>query len=108
MTTRMISKPEWRPYLDQISKDLAGRRAEVDVMSLKLGSQVQAQWIQLLGIAYDPRNDVLEVALEGLDHLISRPLELYVEEGDTGLESLFVSDADGNHHVIRLKQPVIP
>jgi hypothetical protein len=51
---------------------------------------------------------VLEVALEGLDHLISRPLELYVEEGDTGLESLFVSDADGNRHVIRLKQPVIP
>jgi hypothetical protein len=107
MATRLISKSDWRPYLDQISKELVGRRAEVDVVSLKLGSQVQAQWVQLLGIAYDPRNDVLEVALEGLDHLIPRPLELYVDEGRTGVESLSISDADGNRHIIRLKQPVI-
>ena len=43
MTTRMISKPDWRPYLDQVSKTLVGRRAEIDVLSLKLGSQVQAR-----------------------------------------------------------------
>ena len=107
MTTRMISKPEWRPYLDQVSKDLVGRRAEIDVMSLKLGSQVQAQWVRLLGITYDPKNDLLEVALEGLDHLISKPIELYVEEGHAGLESLSVLDGEGNRQIIRLKQPLI-
>ena len=67
MTTRMVSKSDWRSYLDQVSKDLVGRRAEIDVMSMKLGSQVQAQWIRLLGITYDPKNDLLEVALDGLD-----------------------------------------
>jgi Family of unknown function (DUF5335) len=76
MTTRMISKPEWRSYLDQVSKDLVGRRAEIDVMSLKLGSQVRARWVRLLGITYDPKNDLLEVALDGFDHLIPKPLEL--------------------------------
>ena len=56
MTTRMISKSDWRTYLDQVSKDLVGRRAEIDIMSLKLGSQVQAQWVRLLGITYDPKD----------------------------------------------------
>ena len=107
MTTRMVSKSDWRSYLDQVSKDLVGRRAEIDIMSMKLGSQVQAQWIRLLGITYDPKNDLLEVALDGLDHLISKPLELYVEEGRTGLESLSVLDAEGNRQIIRLKQPSI-
>src|SRR5215212_5063528 len=102
MTTRMVSKSEWRTYLDHVSKGLVDSRAEVDVMSLKLGSQVQAQLIRLLGITYDPKNDLLEVALEGLDHLIPKPLELYVEEGHTGLESLSVLDGDGNRQIIRL------
>jgi Family of unknown function (DUF5335) len=107
MTTRMISKPDWRPYFDQVSKTLVGRRAEIDVLSLKLGSQVQAQWVRLLGIAYDPKNDLLEVALEGLDHMIPKPLEIYVEEGPTGLESLSVLDSDGNRQIIRLNQPLV-
>jgi len=102
----MISKPEWRTYLDHVSKGLVGSRAEVDVMSLKLGSQVQAHRIRLLGITYDPKNDLLEVALEGLDHLISKPIELYVEEGHTGLESLSVLDGDGNRQIIRLDTPI--
>src|SRR3954469_7965082 len=106
MTTRMVSKSDWRSYLDQVSKDLVGRRAEIDVMSLKLGSQVQAQWVRLLGITYDPKNDLLEVALEGLDHLIPKPNELYVEEGHAGLESLSVSDGDGNRQIIRLDTPI--
>jgi uncharacterized protein DUF5335 len=50
---------------------------------------------------------LLEVALEGLDHLISKPIELYVEEGHAGLESLSVLDGEGNRQIIRLKQPLI-
>jgi hypothetical protein len=61
----------------------------------------------LIGISYDPKADVLEIAVEGLDHLIPHPTELYVEEGRTGIESLSVSDRDGNRHVVRLREPLI-
>jgi hypothetical protein len=103
----MIDRADWRSYLDEVSKGLAGRRAEVEIMSLRLGSQIQAEWIRLIGITYDPKDDVLEVALEGLDHLIRRPAELHVQEGRTGLESLSVLDGDGNRQIVRLRQPVI-
>jgi hypothetical protein len=39
----------------------------------------------LLGITYDPNKDLLETALEGLDHLIAHPREISVEDGPEGL-----------------------
>ena len=60
---------------------LEGKRAEIEVVSLRLGDQVEAEWLPLLGIAYDPNDDIVEIALEGLDHLIPNPREIYVEKG---------------------------
>jgi len=52
---------------------------EIEVASLDLGDQVQAKWLPLIGITYDPKDDVVEVALEGLDHMIHRPREMYMD-----------------------------
>lgn len=35
--------------------------------SLKLGNQIEAEWVPLLGITCDPKNDLVEVLPEGLD-----------------------------------------
>jgi len=107
MTTRMLDQADWRPYLDKVSESLAGRRAEVRIVSPKLGNQVQAEWIRLLGITYEPKDDMLEVALEGLDHMIRKPVQLHVQEGPTGIESLSILDGDGNRHIVELRQPVV-
>jgi hypothetical protein len=74
---------------------LEGKQAELEVASLALGNQVQAEWLSLYGITYDPKDDLVEVALEGLDHMIRNPREIYVESGAGTLESLEIVDADG-------------
>ena len=107
MSTKMIDSADWRRYLDEISETITERRADVRITSLKLGSQIQAEGIRLLGIAYDPKDRVLEIALEGLDHLIREPVELHVQEGRTGIESLSVMDGEGNRHIVQLEQPIV-
>jgi hypothetical protein len=69
MATRKLDKKEWRSFFDHLSTTLEGKQAEIEVLSLQLGDQVEADWLPLLGIAYDPNDDIVEVALEGLDHL---------------------------------------
>jgi Family of unknown function (DUF5335) len=66
MNTRKLDKREWHPFLDGISKVLEAKEAEVEVASLALGDQIEAEWLPLYGLAYDPKDDVVEVALEGL------------------------------------------
>jgi hypothetical protein len=70
MTIRRLEKPEWRPFFDAVSKLLEAKDAEVEVASLDLGDRTQAEWLPLLGITYDPRDDVVDIALKGLDHII--------------------------------------
>ncbi|MEA2937976.1 MAG: hypothetical protein QOG83_866 [Alphaproteobacteria bacterium] len=105
--TRKLEKAQWRPFLDIISKLLEAKEAEIEVASLALGHQVQAEWLPLIGIAYDPKDDVVEVALEGLDHMIHRPREIYLDNGAGGLTSLEIIDADGVRQIVKLKDQLL-
>ena len=100
MTTRAIDLSDWHVYLNKVSADLSNRRAEVRIVSPRLGNQVEAAGVRLIGITYDPKNQVLEVALEGLGHLIQKPVELYVQDGPSGVESFSILDAKGNRHIV--------
>ena len=106
MTTRKLDKKQWRTFFDGVSTMLEGKEAEIEVASLRLGDQVEAEWLPLIGIAYDPNDDVVEVALEGLDHLIPKPREIYVEDGAQGMVALEIVDADDERQIIKLRDPL--
>lgn len=107
MTIRKLDKTEWRAFFDGLSKLLEGKQAEIEVASLALGDQVEAEWLPLLGITYDPKDDLVEVALDGVDHMMAKPREIYVDEGFAGLMSIEVVDAEGTREIIKLRDPLM-
>jgi hypothetical protein len=107
MATRKLDKAEWQVFFDRITDFIVGKRAEVEVDSLAIGSQIEAEWLPLLGIVYDPKSDAVEIALDDLDHLIRRPREVYVDEEPLGLRSTMVVDADGVQHIVKLRDPLM-
>jgi hypothetical protein len=107
MLTRKIDKAEWRSFLDGISKLLEAKEAEIEVASLSLGDQVQAKWLPLHGLAYDPNDDVVEVALEGLDHMIPHPGEIFAQQGTAGLTSLEVVDSAGVKQIVKFRDQLL-
>ena len=107
MAPRKLDKAEWHRFLDGMTKALKGKRAELEVDSLVLGSQIEAEWLPLLGIAYDPKDDIVEIALEGLDHLIPKPRELYVDIGADGLTSLNIIARDDTQQIVKLRDPLM-
>jgi hypothetical protein len=106
MTTHKLDKRQWPTFFDGVTRMLEGKRAEIEVLSLRLGDQVEAEWLPLLGIVYDPKNDIVEVALDGLDHMIRKPREIYVEDGAQGLLALEIVDADDVRQIIKLRDPL--
>ena len=105
---RLLSVPqaEWRAFFDRTSKALLGKWAEIEVASLDLGDQIAVEWVPMIGITYDSKDDLLDVALDRMNHLIRGPRETLVEEGPTGLASVAVVDAEGTRQVVRLRQPL--
>ena len=104
---KQLEKSQWRANFDRMSKALAGKRAEIEVASLKLGDRIEAEWLPLLGISYDPKNDIIDIALEGLDHMIRKPREVWVEQQGLELSSLEVIDADGVRQIVVLRDPLM-
>src|SRR5258707_5729294 len=99
---RKLEKSQWRTYFDRMSKALAGKRAEIEVASLKLGDEIEAEWLPLIGITYDPKDDILAIALEGIDHLINKPREVWVAQNGLELANHYVIDADGALQIVSL------
>jgi hypothetical protein len=107
--TQLLTVPrsEWATLFSRMSQALLGKRAEIEVASLELGDQIVAEWIPILGITYDSKNDLLDVALDRMDHLIRHPREVVVDQGATGVSSIAVVDADGTRQIVKLKDPMM-
>jgi hypothetical protein len=102
-----VPQTEWRVFFDRTSKALFGKLAEIEVASLDLGDQIVAEWVPMLGITYEPKDDLLDIALDRSSHLIRHPQEIVVEEAPTGLASIAVIDAEGARQVVRFKEPLM-
>jgi hypothetical protein len=104
MALRQLQKDEWKAYFEVVSKMLLGMRAQIEVAALNIGDQIAAEWVPMLGVEHDPNEDVLRITLDGLDHVIPKPREIYVDEGEVGLSSFEVVDADNVRHIVQLRE----
>ena len=106
MPTRAFPRSEWRRYCERVSRAITGRPAELDVASLRLGAHVKVHWSPFLGIVFDARGDVLEIALDGVGHSIVAPQEIRVEETERGLVAMDVIAADDAVETLRFREPL--
>jgi hypothetical protein len=104
--SQQLPMSDWQIYFDRISKALLGERALVEIEDLTFGDRIQARCLPLIGITYDPKDDILEIAMEGIDHLIHHPREIVVSEGSEGLERLDVTDSTRKKQKVRLVKPL--
>jgi len=107
MKTEKLDRNGWNIFFDGLSKSLEGKRASIEIASLDIGDQIEADSVQLYGITYDPKDNLLEVALEGLDHMIANPQDIEVVSGEQGIETIGVVDGDGKEQIIRLTSPLM-
>ncbi|WP_228895891.1 DUF5335 family protein [Pseudoduganella aquatica] len=106
MTMSRIEKRAWQTYFDGVARQLEGMSAEIDVEAMSIGSQVEADWVPLLGISYDPKSDALSIAVEGLGHMIRKPETIFVDVELGRLASMEVIDGDNVRHIVKLRDPL--
>lgn len=106
MSVQQIDRSGWTVFFDTFTKTLVGKRAEIEVASLDIGDQIEAEWAPLIGITYDRKDDLIEVALEGVDHLIRAPREVYVDYEVGSAIAVEIIDSDGTSQIVKLKDPL--
>jgi Family of unknown function (DUF5335) len=113
-TTEELAAERWQEYFDSITPNIDGMLATIEVMSEQLGDQLDVQQLPLQAIGYDPRDNILEVAVGGrgvrypvlLRHFISDPQTISIEESSSlRPTAILVTDASGVRTLIRLSEP---
>jgi Family of unknown function (DUF5335) len=112
MINRKIDRAEWKQFFDFLSKQVEEAHAEIEVASLKLGNQIEAECLPLIGLAYDHKDNSVEVALEAskrdvVDHIIREPREIYFAEDGRQFMGLHIIDLKGARHIVKLKDPLM-
>ena len=91
-----------------VSQVLEGNAAEIEISSLDLGDQVEKEWAPMIGITYDPEDDIIDIALDDdLDHIIAEPQELIADVDDLSIRALQITDAEGTRHLVRLRDGLL-
>jgi hypothetical protein len=103
----ILRKSEWHPFFELVSRALKGKQAEIEVASLTLGSQIEAEWLPFLGITYDPQSNLVEILLYGVDHLIRNPERITIESQGALVSAIEVVDHDGTQQILRLRDPMM-
>ena len=66
-----------------------------------------AKWLPLFGITYDAKDNLLEIVMEGVDHLIRSPRSISVDEGPDGLRGMEIIDGERRRQIVTLRDPVL-
>lgn len=111
--TRQIPREEWEAYFDRFTKqhlrDDRPEAATIEVLSPTIGDQIEEESATLLGITYDPKGRAFEVLVEGLDHLVFEPREVWVVEEEGGLlSSVEIVREDGTKEVLTIHRTGLP
>jgi hypothetical protein len=104
MAYKIINEQDWQKYFDSLSRQFGkGRHIELTVAGSDLGAQTEEGNAEFAGISYDPREQVVHVYTDLLDHAILQPREVVaVEEGET-LKALSIRNAEGQVQSIRFQ-----
>jgi hypothetical protein len=107
MALRKLQKTEWPSYFARSSRYLLGKRAEIEILSIEFGVQPSVRNMPVFGIAYDPHEDIIDIALDGMDHFVRGPRELYVDDDGIGFASLAIVDSYGVRQIVLLSEPLM-
>ena len=108
VTTR-IPREQLKEYFDAFTKrflrDGSPEAVDVEVLEPDWGAQILAEGARLMGVTYDPHDNALEFALDGGDHRIYDPEEVWaIEEEDGFLRAIEVVHGNAAREVISLKR----
>jgi hypothetical protein len=116
-TTTELAADRWQEYFDSITPNIDGMLATIEVMSEELGDQIDVEQLPLQAISYDPKDNMLEVAVGGrgvshpvlLRHFISNPRTISIEESSSlRPTAILVTDAAGVRTLIRVSEAAAP
>lgn len=103
MKTRKLDRTEWKEFFNSLNKQLNHTLVTIEISGDELGSQTEVRWQLLQGFSVDQKENSVVVFTENINHSISHPKEIYIEESNGNPKTIEIVDKDNNKQLIKLQ-----
>jgi hypothetical protein len=109
LETKRVPNDQLKTYFDKFTRHFLVREStnavDVEVLAPDWGDQFAAEGAHLFGITYDPKDNALEFEIEGGDHRVTKPKEVWTaEEFDGFVKAIEIVRDDGTREVARVNR----
>ncbi|MCW7940934.1 hypothetical protein AAW14_02350 [Streptomyces hygroscopicus] len=106
--TGTLDRRTWQTALDEITQEHEGELVTIEILDPEIGHQHEAERLPFAYEAYDPKDDVVVVAVGGqssrypvvLRHMVQNPREIDVAPSDIAEPTIRIVDKDGTATLI--------
>jgi Family of unknown function (DUF5335) len=111
--TAKLEASEWQSRLDELTEQHEGAAVTIEVLDQEFGDEEEVEKLPLAYLAFDPKDDVVIVAVGGRDsrfpavlrHLVEHPREIAVDSFGDGLVAVDIVDGEGGHTIVTIHRP---
>jgi hypothetical protein len=108
--TSTTDRTSWVEGLDRLTKDREGQDVTIEVLHRSFGNRTEAKRLPFAYTSYDPKDDVVVVAVGGrssshpvvLRHMVQHPDEIDI---DLDAGALLAVEQDGTTTIVTFFQP---
>jgi hypothetical protein len=109
LETKRIPNDQLEAYFDNFTKHFLLRDSstavDVEVLAPDWGDQFAAEGVHLFEISYDPKGESIEFTLQGGDHRVRNPMEVWTtEEVDGFIKAIEIVKDDGTHEIAHVNR----
>ncbi len=106
--TATLHRQEWRAALDDFTADHEGKLVTIEILDPSIGHQYEAERLPFSSLIYDPKDDVVIVAVGGdsprypvrLRHMVRHPKEVDITTRDVPETAVRLVAPDGTATLI--------
>jgi hypothetical protein len=107
-----VERAQWQGFFDRLADEMVGQHVVVEVLDAEAGDQIEAEGMPFASSTYDPKDDVVEIAMGGatqrypqvLRHLINHPtaVDVTTTKGSTVVR---VESQDSGTSLVAFRPP---
>ena len=102
-----VERSEWKTILDRLSTHIdQAEHVKIEVAASGMSDKVEANWVPLIGLTYDEKDNIFEFAVEGVDHLVNSPKDLILQGHLNEVKAIVVTTNTMEGHRVKFKHPV--
>jgi hypothetical protein len=108
-----LARAEWQAWLEELTKERERHEVAIELLDREFGDEAQVEMLPLAFVEFDPKDDVVIIAVGGRDgrypvvlrHIVEHPQRILADTIGDDRVALDIVDGAGDHTIVTIQAP---